>query len=190
MRICLICPLVLAAAVCGLTPGWGAEPPAPQHVLTNTRANWDLCLTTNHADGVYRIGQKLTITVAAPRRCYLHILNVNPAGEISVLWPVDAESSNLVEPGQKVVFPDPEAQPAVSFTATAPAGRELIVCLATTEPIHLKDPRQAKRFATFLEDVAKVSPAPLARLKSFVTTVEKDPAGWNGKAIEIQTVSK
>jgi hypothetical protein len=172
-----------------VSTSWAADKPAPQHILQNTRADWDLTITTNHADGVYRVGQKLTVTVSAPRRCHLHILNVNPHGDVTVLWPLHAESSNLIEPGQKVVFPDPQSQPAVSFTAQAPAGKELIVCLATTEPVHLKDPRQAKQFADFLEDVAKVSPVPLARLKSFVTTVEKNPTGWAARAIEIETIA-
>jgi hypothetical protein len=63
-----------------------------------------------------------------------------------------------------------------------------LVCLATQEPINLKDPAQAKKFAEFLASVQKVSPKPLNRLKSFVTMVEPEANGWTAKAVEIRTV--
>lgn len=163
---------------------------AYQQQIGNPKANWHLQVTTNHTDGVYKVGDALSLRVTAPRCCHVHILNVNPKGDIRVLWPIKAGDPNQVASEQTIVFPDPDWDSKVTFVAREPIGKELIVCLATDAPINLKQPDQARRFAEFLEGVASVSPAPLARLRSFVTRVEPKPDGWTATAISIETVRR
>jgi len=85
----------------------GSVKPAPaQHLIDNNSADWKLNVRLNHADGVYAIGERMSIEVASPRECYVHIINVNPEGRFEVLWPMEARTSNHVTAGQTVKFPD------------------------------------------------------------------------------------
>lgn len=187
--MCITLGLMAASAVIpsSVFAGDATKPSAPQHLIENPDAGWDIGVSINHPDGVYTVGDKLSLSVTAPRTCYLHIINVSPEGDINVLWPVDQRTSNLVEPDQEVVFPDPNSNPRLVFEAKQPVGKEMIVCFATTTPLNLKQPKDAKMFLEFLDGVGQVSPVPLARLKSFITRVERQPEGWTARAVEITT---
>lgn len=171
------------------TPGT-ARPAAVQHLITNSAAEWNLDVQLNHADGIYCIGDRMTIEVHSPRECYVHIVNVNPKGEVNVLWPMDSRTSNRVSSGQKVIFPDRGSHPDFVFEATAPVGKELIVCFATQTPLNLKSPDDARMFGEFLNEVSGISPNPLTRLRSFVTKVEPEKSGWTATAFELVTNEK
>jgi hypothetical protein len=166
------------------------RPAAVQHLISNSAAEWDLRVQLNHPDGVYQIGERMTIHVSSPRECYVHIVNVNPLGEINVLWPMDSRTSNRVSPGQEVVFPDRGNHPDFVFEATAPVGKELIVCFATKTPLNLKSPGDAKMFDEFLDEVSEISPNALTRLRSFVTKVEPEKTGWTATGFELETREK
>jgi len=159
-------------------------------VISNPAAAWHLGASLNHPDGVYEVGQQLEVTVTAPRRCYMHIININPKGEVSVLWPLKTGDPSLVEAGQTVTFPDPASQPKVIFEAQPPVGRELIVCFATLQPLNLREPESAKMFLEFLEQAGKSIPEKVAQVRSFVTKMEPTPAGWNAVALQVVTKEK
>lgn len=158
--------------------------------IRNPAAAWQLGASLNHPDGVYEVGQQLEVSVTAPRRCYMHIININPKGEISVLWPLKTGDPSLVEPGQTITFPDPNSQPRVIFEAQPPVGRELVVCFATLHPLNLREPESAKVFLEFLEQAGKSIPEKVAQVRSFVTKIEQSPAGWNAVALEVVTKEK
>ena len=155
--------------------------------ISNPAAAWQLGASLNHPDGVYEVGQQLEVSVTAPRRCYMHIININPKGEISVLWPLKTGDPSLMESGQTVTFPDPTGQPKVIFEAQPPVGKELIVCFATLQPLNLREADSAKTFLEFLEQAGKSIPEKVAQIRSFVTKIEPTPAGWNALALEVVT---
>lgn len=166
------------------------RPAAVQHLISNTAADWNLDVRLNHEDGLYIVGDKMTIEVNSPRDCYVHIVNVNPEGEVNVLWPMDDKISNKVASGSTVTFPDRTNHPNYVFEAAAPVGKELIVCFATTAPLNLKSPGDAKMFGDFLDEVKEISPNPLTRLRSFVTKVEPETNGWTATAFELVTTER
>lgn len=166
------------------------RPAAVQHLINNTAADWKLDVRLNHGDGLYVVGEKMTIEVNSPRNCYVHIVNVNPEGEVNVLWPMDAQTSNRVVSGTTVIFPDRTNHPGYVFEAAAPVGKELIVCFATTAPLNLKSSDDAQMFGDFLNEVKEISPHPLTRLRSFVTKVEPEKNGWTATAFELVTTEK
>ncbi len=160
---------------------------AKQHLIENPNATWNLDVKLNHSNGFYRIGEELRLSVKSPRKCHLHIISINPQGELSVLWPLNAKSSSLVEANEEIALPNAHSEPSLKFQATAPVGKELIICFATTRPLNLQQEKDKKRFTQFLEGVTKVLPSNIARIKSFVSMVEQDELGWTGKAVEITT---
>lgn len=170
-------------------PG-AVRPAAVQHLITNSEAAWELQVQLNHPDGIYQLGERMTIKLSSPNECYVHIVNVNPNGEVNVLWPMDSRTSNRVSPGQEVVFPDRGVHPNFVFEAAAPVGKELIVCFATKAPLNLKSAADARMFVEFLDEISTISPNPLTRLRSFVTKIEPDKTGWTATAFELETREK
>ena len=181
--VVLGCMCVAAGWVCAEEP----RPASASETIGNPKAAWQLGVSLNRTDGVYYVGDKLEVTVTAPRRCYVHIVNINPEGRVSVLWPVKNGDSSVVEAGQTVRFPNPDAVPRATFEAKAPVGEELIVCFATLTPLNLQDTASAKEFLEFLESVEKTMPARVARVRDFVTKIEESPSGWTAEAVEVET---
>ncbi len=93
---------------------------AKQHLIENPNASWNLDVKLNHPDGRYRIGEQLRLSVTAPRKCYMHIISINPEGELNVLWPLTDQSSNLVEVNQEVVLPTRRANRPCPFKQQLP----------------------------------------------------------------------
>ena len=158
--------------------------------ISNPDAAWQLGATLNHPDGIYQVGNQLEVTVTAPRRCYMHIININPEGRVAVLWPVKDGDTSLMEPGQTVRFPDPASNPRAIFEAQAPVGKELIICFATLKPLNLRETESAKTFLEFLEQSKQDVPSTVAQIRSFVTKIEPTPAGWNALSLEVVTKEK
>ncbi len=176
--------LVLAASA---VHGQEAAPPAEQHLVQNDQADWALKVELNHPDGNYVIGERLEIRVQAPRDCYINILNINPDGEFGVLWPMDEKTSNFVKAGGTVQFPDNQKEQNFVFRACEPAGRELVVCMATETPLNIKDREEYRKFLEFMKQANSVSPSGVDNFNGFVTQIERKPNGWSAQVVEIVT---
>lgn len=191
MKIVSIMAIALFAPWIAVTPSFGTEPEAKprQHLIDNPKCTWKLDVELNHSSGIYRVGEELKVSVVAPRDCYLHIININPKGEFSVLWPLKSDGSSRVTAQQRINFPATDAQPRVSFKASEPTGKELIVCFATTRPLNLQTEQDKKLFHDFMQGLEQTMPDSMGRIKSFVTMVQQDDAGWTAQAVEVTTVT-
>jgi hypothetical protein len=176
--------LVLAASA---VHGQEAATLAEQHLIQNDQADWALKVELNHPDGNYVIGERLEIRVQAPRDCYINILNINPNGEFGVLWPMDENTSNFVKSGGTIQFPDNREGQNFVFRACEPAGRELVVCMATETPLNIRDREEYRKFLEFMKQAISVSPSGLDKVKGFVTQVERKPNGWSAQVVELVT---
>jgi hypothetical protein len=190
MKTLLTTLLVLVAQALSLPLALNATEPnttAPHHIIENPKSDWTLNVELNHADGVYKVGEELSLSVVAPRECYMHIMNINPRGELRVLWPLDEKFSSKVKPNEKVSFPSPEWKPSVSFKTTAPVGKEMIICFATTRPLNLHQEQDRKLLKEFLDGTEQKMGAKITAVRAFITTVQQEEAGWTAKAIEVTT---
>ena len=78
--------------------------------------------------GQVRIGETLTLTVRADKRCHLTLIGVDPQGRALVLFPNDIEQNNLLEPGVERRIPDPGAPYVFRFRDS---GDETIVAICS-----------------------------------------------------------
>lgn len=186
----LIITLASRETVCAEDSPGPVRPAAVQHLISNSAADWQLKVQLNHADGIYSIGDRMKIDVYSPRECFVHIVNITPQGAVNVLWPMDDKTSNKVVSGHTVTFPDQGNHPNYVFEATAPVGKELVVCFATRTPLNLKSDEGARVFKDFLNEVTEVTTHPLIQLKSFVTRVEPEKSGWTAIAFELITAER
>ena len=95
----------------------------------------DVVMWVDRPDYTYAVGEDLRLFVQTNKTAYVTVLNVDPAGNTSVLFPNEYQSSNLVPADRAVEIPDPAS--GMMITVRAPVGNELIKVIASTEPVSL-----------------------------------------------------
>lgn len=95
------------------------------------------------------VGQKLEVKVSATKPGYLILLDVDATGKVTQIYPNlhsmqipqgASVTSNLLQPGQPVLVPDPRNPFAhFEFVAEPPSGRGMIVALLSTKPVQVVD---------------------------------------------------
>ncbi len=78
---------------------------------------------------VARVGRQLTVFATTKSACYLNIINIEPSGLATVVYPNDFQRANRVMPGQRVQIPPPNAGFKLTFGTL---GRETMVAICTT----------------------------------------------------------
>ena len=93
-------------------------------------------------------GSKVTFRIATRKQGYLILVDVDPAGKLTQIYPnrhslqtrESSEQLNLIKAGQAVTIPnlgDPFA--GFEFVAAPPAGIAMIVAVLSDRPVHLID---------------------------------------------------
>jgi hypothetical protein len=83
----------------------------------------------------FRVGDTLAFRFRSAREGYLTIVDMDPAGKVTVVFPNAYQRDNHVAAGQQVVLPAPEMP--FSFTAEEPAGRGVVRAFVTDRPLAL-----------------------------------------------------
>ena len=95
----------------------------------------DVVMWVDRPDYTYAVGEDVRLFVQTNNTAYVTVLNVDPAGNTTVLFPNEYQSSNLVPADYAVEIPDPAS--GLKITVSGPVGNELIKVIASTEPISL-----------------------------------------------------
>jgi hypothetical protein len=93
-------------------------------------------------------GTKVTVRVATKTQGYLVLVDVDPAGKLTQIYPNrhtlerrdNQESLNLIKSGQAVTIPNRDNPYAgFEFIASPPAGIAMLVAILSDRPVHLMD---------------------------------------------------
>ena len=93
-------------------------------------------------------GAKVTVSVATKRQGYLILVDVDPAGKLTQIFPNrhtlerrdNHESLNLIKPSRTVTIPNRDNPYAgFEFVASPPAGIAMLVAILSDRPVHLLD---------------------------------------------------
>ena len=87
----------------------------------------------DRSDYTYAEGENVTLFVKTSDDAYVTILNVDPAGQTTILFPNEYQPDNLVRANRVVQVPDRASLSRIVVTGTT--GTELIKVIASTEPI-------------------------------------------------------
>ena len=98
----------------------------------------DVVAWVDRSDYTYARGEDVTIFVETNKDAYVTVLNVDPAGGTTVLFPNRYQPDNLVRAGRAVRVPDPRSGARITVTGTV--GAELLKVIASTRPV---DPFEA-----------------------------------------------
>ncbi len=100
----------------------------------------DVVSWVDRSDYTYAEGEDVTLFVKTSEDAYVTVLNVDPAGQTTILFPNEYQPDNLVRADRVVEVPDPASLSRIVVTGTT--GTELIKVIASTEPIAPFEARQ------------------------------------------------
>lgn len=83
----------------------------------------------------FRIGDPIGFRIRAGRDGYLTVVDLDPAGKVTVLYPNAYATDARVRAGQEVLLPSPEM--GFTFTVEGPAGRGVVRAFVTERPVEL-----------------------------------------------------
>ncbi len=110
----------------------------------------------------FRIGDALEFRVRAGGDGYLTIVDVDPAGKVTVVYPNRFEPEGRVRAGEEVVIPSPGA--GFAFQVEEPTGRGVVRAFLTERPLALAfEQGDAARAEDVWEAVRRAAGAPAGR---------------------------
>lgn len=122
-------------------------------------------------DYTYASGEDVQVFVETSKDAWVTVLNVDPAGETTVLFPNRYQSDNFVAAGRTLQVPGREA--GFRIVVAGGVGAELLKVVASSEPAPLFEARQLAAAGDF--QVVRAQPAGLAR--SLTVAMTNEPAG-------------
>ena len=111
-------------------------------------------------DYTYASGEDVRVFVETNKDAYVTVLNVDPAGETTVLFPNRYQSDNYLTANRALQVPDRGS--SFRIVVGGNVGAELLKVIASTEPIPLFEARQLGEDAGPFQ-VVRARPAGLAR---------------------------
>lgn len=136
-------------------------------------AGLEVLAWVDRPDYTYASGEEVQVFVETNKDAYVTVLNVDPAGTTTVLFPNRYRSDNFVAAGRTLRLPDRDE---FRIVVSGSVGAELLKVIASTEPVPLFETRQLAGAGPF--QVARARSVPLARsLAVVISDTNRPPAG-------------
>lgn len=97
------------------------------------RSNIKVEAWTDHEDGVYAIGDTVTLNVRASQDAYITVLDVGTSGRVHIIFPNRFQQDNRVPAYEMIRIPGEDSR--FRIRVNGPTGREVIKVFATREPL-------------------------------------------------------
>ena len=94
----------------------------------------------DRADYTYAVGEPVRIYVETNKDAYVTVLNTDPAGQTTQLFPNRYQPDNFVSANRAMEVPGPDSRSQIVVTGTV--GDELLKVLASTSPVSLFEAQQ------------------------------------------------
>ena len=185
MRTMFTGAVVLSAAALGAGAAAQEERPLSRSLTVEQAAIYDVRPPAGPAGGgglevlawvdrpdyTYASGEDVQVFVETSKDAWVTVLNVDPAGETTVLFPNRYQSDNFVAAGRTLQVPGRGA--GFRIVVAGGVGAELLKVVASSEPAPLFEARQLAEAGDF--QVVRAQPAGLAR--SLTVAMTNEPAG-------------
>lgn len=139
-------------------------------------AGLEVLAWVDRPDYTYASGEEVQVFVETNKDAYVTVLNVDPAGTTTVLFPNRYQSDNFVTAGRTLRLPDRNER--FRIVVSGSVGTELLKVIASTEPVPLFEARQLAGAGPF--QVARARPVRLARSLAVVISDTDRPPGGPG----------
>ena len=134
--------------------------------------NEDTLAWVDRPDYTYARSEDVQMFVETNKDAYVTVLNVDPAGETTVLFPNRYQSDNFVAARRALRVPDQTAK--FRIVVSGDVGTELLKVIASTRPIPLLKALELGEAGPF--QVVRAQPARLARSLTVVMTETNRPS--------------
>ena len=132
-------------------------PPVPSTVAGDQPL--EVLAWVDRPDSAYARGERVRMFVKTSKDAYVTIVNVDPAGETTVLFPNRYQVNNRVRAGRALEIPAPGSGSRV--VVRGPVGTELLKVIASTEPVPLFEAMQLAEAGAFQQ--VRAEPQRIAR---------------------------
>ena len=105
----------------------------PQASTLRPASSLDVVAWVDRADSTYALGESVRVFVQTNKDAYVTVLNVDPNGETTVLFPNRYQSANFVPANRPLEVPAPNSQSRLVVTGSV--GTEMLKVLASTERV-------------------------------------------------------
>jgi len=95
-------------------------------------------LSVGGADGVFTLGDKLSLSLQTNKDAYVTVVNIGVNGVVTVLYPFGDIKDNLIKANTKTEVSGPGT--GLDLVLTPPAGTDVVRAFASTKKIPLLDP--------------------------------------------------
>ena len=131
-------------------PAWAGEQTKDIEVqqtfqaIQNPAANADFKLTVwvDRNNNTYAIGEAVTFYFKSNRDCYIYLMDIGTSGKVTMIYPNQYDQNNQIK--ADVTYQLPRAG-SFQFTASGPAGNEMVKAIATLKPTDLVNLNAANR---------------------------------------------
>ena len=145
----------------------------PPVLPANTRDDGlEVLAWVDRPDYTYASGEDVQMFVETNKDAYVTVLNVDPAGETTVLFPNRYQPDNFLAADRTLRVPDPSAK--FRIVVSGDVGTELLKVIASTESIPLFEARQLAETGPF--QTVRAQPVRLARSLTVVMTDANRPS--------------
>lgn len=159
---------------------------APPVGPTQSRADTlDVRAWVDRPDFTYSLGEYVRIFVQTNKDAYVTVLNVDPAGATTILFPNQYQPNNRVRAQRAIEVPAPDSGSQV--VVRGPVGTELLKVIASTEPVDLLEALQLAEAGPF--QTVAMEPARITRSLKVAMTEPRPVATSPSAAVGVQPVS-
>ena len=130
-------------------------------------------------DSTYARGERVRMFVETTKDAYVTILNVDPAGETTVLFPNRYQWDNKVPASRPTEIPTPGSGSQVVVGGTV--GTELLKVIASTEPVPLFEAMQLAEAGPFQQ----VRTEPQGTARSLMVAMNEPPAAGAAEPVAV-----
>ena len=104
--------------------------------LSHPGAGINVNVSLNKGTGsTYYGGESLGISFSVDRSAYVAVLDIDPSGQVQVLFPNVYDQDNFMQGGRTYTLPTEKATTRYNLQVQSQRGRETIVVIASTSPI-------------------------------------------------------
>jgi len=136
-------------------------------VANNDKPGWKVKVSVDKADQDYKVGDEVIVTVRSEKDGYLYLINTDPSGKITIVYPNPYQKDNKIRADEEVTIPDSKDK-TFRFRVND-AGKEMVMALVRSSPLTAvkadeltrgKGPKQitAKQFAKMAVEAITGSP--------------------------------
>lgn len=151
------------------------------------KSDFGVTLTSDHADGVYNIGDKLALKVKSDADAYLTLLDFTASGQIIVLFPNKWVTDNKVRAGQEISIP--ASGQKFSMKAGGPVGVDVVKAIATNNDVQVVNPNNQELVGPFtvLKDTKTATRDILLVEEDDEPDEQAEPLKWSVASLAIMT---